>query len=558
MPDNEALAAQFEFLAKLMELHGENAFKAKSYASTAFALEKLATPIESMDPALWAEQKGIGSSAITKIKEILSTGKLAAIDTLVAATPPGVLEMLSIKGLGPKKVASIWKEMEIESLGELLYACQENRLLRYKGFGEKTQATVQENIHYYLKSKGSFLFADTVSCATQVLATLQQQFSAASFEWVGEYRRQMPVVMHLDLLCSMSTTTLQDFMQQQGFQSIPDAKPYPTCIGIDGIPIRLIHADPIQWEKIRFQQSASESFYQAWVSAFGEIQAVDSEASLFNQAKLPIIPPALREKPTWIQKAKDFPFDKLIQPADIKGMIHNHSTWSDGSNSIETMANYCIEQGWEYLVISDHSKTAGYAQGLKEARILEQHVEIDALNEKLAPFKIFKSIESDILGDGSLDYDDEVLRSFDLVIASIHSNLYMTEEKAMMRLMRAIENPYTTILGHMTGRLLLSRKGYPVDHKQIIDACVTHQVAIEINAHPRRLDMDWEWIEYALDKGAYLSIDPDAHHIEGFHDTRFGVWVAQKGGLTPDRNLSSFSRIELEQYLQKVAKKRTI
>jgi DNA polymerase (family X) len=556
MPDNEALAAQFELLAKLMELHGENAFKAKSYASTAFALEKLATPLESMDPALWAAQKGIGSSAISKINEILSTGKLQAIDTLVAATPPGVLEMLSIKGLGPKKVASIWKEMEIESLGELLYACQENRLLRYKGFGEKTQATVQANIHYYLKSKGSFLFADTVSCATQVLTTLKQQFADESFEWVGEYRRQLPVIMHLDLLSTMATATLQDFMTQQGFQPIPDSTPDPTCIGIDGIPIRLLHADPLHWEKIRFQHSASEEFYQGWVNAFGEVELVDSEVNLFKKVQLPVIPPALREKSTWIQKAKHFPFDKIIQPTDIKGMIHNHSTWSDGSHSIETMAQYCIDQGWEYLVISDHSKTAGYAQGLKEARILEQHIEIDALNAKLAPFKIFKSIESDILGDGALDYADEVLRSFDLVIASIHSNLYMTEEKAMMRLMRAIEHPYTTILGHMTGRLLLSRKGYPVNHQQIIDACAAHQVAIEINAHPRRLDMDWEWIEYALEKGVYLSIDPDAHHTDGFHDTRFGVWVAQKGGLTPDRNLSSFSRIELEQYLERVAKKR--
>jgi DNA polymerase (family 10) len=222
------------------------------------------------------------------------------------------------------------------------------------------------------------------------------------------------------------------------------------------------------------------------------------------------------------------------------------------------MAAACIERGLQYLVISDHSKTAAYANGLQPERLQAQHAEIDALNRQLAPFVIFKSIESDILGDGSLDYSGDILSTFDLVIASVHANLKMTEEKAMTRLIRVIENPYTTILGHLTGRLLLSRPGYPVDHHKIIDACVANQVVIELNAHPRRLDMDWRWIGYALDKGALISIDPDAHSINGYKDIRYGVLAARKAGLTPDKNLSSFTLEEFKSFLENRKKLRGI
>ena len=218
------------------------------------------------------------------------------------------------------------------------------------------------------------------------------------------------------------------------------------------------------------------------------------------------------------------------------------------------MANVCIKRGLEYLVISDHSQTAFYANGLKEDRIKEQHKYIDELNTKLSPFKIFKSIESDILNDGSLDYSEAVLKTFDLVIASVHSNLKMNEEKAMKRLIKAIENPYTTILGHMTGRLLLSRNGYPVDHKKIIEVCAANHVVIELNAHPRRLDIDWKWIDYAIEKGVLLSINPDAHALDGFDDIKYGVLAAQKGGMTKQNNLSSFSLKEFDNWLVKIKK----
>jgi DNA polymerase (family 10) len=218
------------------------------------------------------------------------------------------------------------------------------------------------------------------------------------------------------------------------------------------------------------------------------------------------------------------------------------------------MAMGCMKNGFEWMVISDHSKSAFYANGLNEERIREQHAYIDELNRKLAPFKIFKSIECDILNDGNLDYTNQILSTFDLVITSVHSNLKMTEEKAMLRLLKAIENPYTTILGHMTGRLLLSRPGYPVDHRKIIDACAAHKVVIELNAHPRRLDIDWRWIDYALEQGVLISIDPDAHSTEGFADVKYGVLVAQKAGLTMEKNLTSLSLSQMEGWLNATKK----
>jgi DNA polymerase (family 10) len=222
------------------------------------------------------------------------------------------------------------------------------------------------------------------------------------------------------------------------------------------------------------------------------------------------------------------------------------------------MARGAIAAGYEYLVISDHSQAAQYAGGLTPDRIIAQHKEIDALNQQLAPFRIFKSIEADILGDGALDYGAEVLKSFDLVIASVHSNLSMSQSKAMERVMAAVNNPYTTILGHPTGRLLLSRKGYPLDHKVLIDACAANGVVIEINAHPRRLDIDWRWVNYAMERGVLLSIDPDAHSIGGFRDVYYGVMIGQKGGLTRDKNLSSFSLKEFEEFLTKTRQRKQV
>ena len=555
--DNYAIADQFSLLAKLMDIHGDNPFKSKSYASAAFAIEKLPIQLSDTPTDKIAAYKGIGDSAAKKIIELLQTSQLAALNELISKTPPGILEMMQIKGLGPKKIATIWKEMGLESLGELLYACNENRLLMFKGFGEKTQESVKQSIHFYFQNQGHFLYAEIEAYANTLQKVLQDNFPAEQTALYGEALRQNDIVTRLQLLTSIPTATLQQFLEQQNFQVKP-ADGFLNATRAEGISVDFIATTATQFTSQLFISSCSTAFLEAFKTAtgFNEAASFKTEADIFTSNLLQFIPVNQREIPATIDLAQNNALPTTIQVIDIKGIIHSHSNWSDGLHTLDAMANACIAKGLEYLVISDHSKSAFYANGLSVERIREQHAQIDELNKKLAPFRIFKSIECDILTDGSLDYEDDVLQSFDLVITSVHSNLKMTEEKAMQRLLKAISHPSTTILGHMTGRLLLSRPGYPVDHKQVIDACVAHQVAIEINAHPRRLDIDWSWIPYAMEKGCLLSIDPDAHQVDGFEDIRFGVISAQKGGLTASQNLSSFSRNELEEYLAKQAVKR--
>jgi len=273
-----------------------------------------------------------------------------------------------------------------------------------------------------------------------------------------------------------------------------------------------------------------------------------SEVEIYRTIGYAFPEPELREELWETRQRPDT--SKLITEADLRGILHNHSTWSDGTHSLEVMARYCQELGYEYLGICDHSRSAFYANGLSIERVAEQHKEIEALNKKLAPFRILKGIESDILTDGSLDYPDEILDTFDLVVASVHSVLKMDENKATARLIRAVEHPATTILGHPTGRLLLSRPGYPIDHRKVIDACAANDVIIELNANPYRLDIDWRWIPYALDKGVMISINPDAHRKEGYHDMHFGVRAARKGGLTKEMTFNALlSLVELEKRL---------
>ncbi|WP_430896826.1 MULTISPECIES: helix-hairpin-helix domain-containing protein [unclassified Paraflavitalea] len=545
--DNYAIADQFSLLSKLTDIHGGDSFKSRSYGAAAFTIEKLPQPLAQMSESDMASTRGIGASAAKKIMEILETGSLSALQELISQTPPGVLEMLSIKGLGPKKIATIWKEMEIESIGELLYACNENRLSMFKGFGEKTQKNIQEGIEFYLQHQGSFLYAEVTAWYPNIEAYLKKSFGADKVAVTGAYRNQDLTMDELSFVIAAGIDKIKPvFQTAQPPEIVEETDTFILYKLKIGLKLKLYSAVS-NFGSVLFATSGHEAFHQAFEKRFPIVkeQEFNSEEDLFKKAGISPILPILRNDAHFI----DTPTPTLIQPGDIKGIIHSHSTWSDGMNSIEEMAKACIEQGYEYLVISDHSKAAAYAGGLSEEKIKEQHKEVDRLNKELAPFKIFKSIECDILGDGSMDYRDEILSTFDLVIASVHSNLKMSEEKAMMRLLSAIQNKYTTILGHMTGRLLLSRSGYPVDHKTIIDACAEYNVVIELNAHPRRLDIDWSWIPYATEKGVFISIDPDAHAIEGYQDCLYGVLAAQKGGLTKEQNLSSMTRVQLEEFL---------
>ena len=550
--DNDYIADQFSLLAKLMDIHGENSFKTKSYSVAAFTLEKLPQPIREIPPEKITSIKGIGDAIGKKIQQILHTGELPLLQEYIGKTPPGVIEMLRIKGLGPKKIATIWKEMEVESIGELLYACQENRLLLYKGFGEKTQENVRATIEFFLKSQGSHLFAEIEAYALAMQTLLQKNFPAEKLALTGDFRRQLEIIDLLQWVTTITPATLLTFFETQGYKT-EDAEGTapPHFKGSEGIPLQFIHSTPEAFIPTLLTTSCSGEFLEAWTGTtqWDPNHPYTSEEEIFSTANIHYIPAWRREQRKILETAAANPLPDPIQTGDIRAIIHSHSDWSDGTNTLEEMAKACIKKGYEYLVISDHSKSAFYANGLKEDRIREQHAQIDEINRQLAPFVIFKSIECDILNDGTLDYNDDILASFDLVITSVHSNLKMSEEKAMLRLLGAIRNPYTTILGHVTGRLLLSRPGYPVDHKKIIEACAENKVVIELNAHPRRLDMDWRWIDYALEKGVLISIDPDAHSTEGYDHVKYGVLAAQKAGVTAKQNLSSFGLEKFKAFL---------
>lgn len=553
--DNAAIADNFSLLSKLMDINGENSFKTKTYSIAAYNIEKLPLQLQDTPREKLFTIQGIGKSVGEKVAEMLDTGGLQVLLDYMERTPAGVIEMLNIKGIGPKKIHTIWKEMEIESVGELLYACNENRLTLFKGFGEKTQLNVQEAIEYYLQNQGSFLYASLEEVFPQIDGYLKKIFSPQKVHVTGAYRRQELTIDEIEFVILEEKEKIKPAFQTAQPPELLEENDDNLLYKLKtGLRLRLYTGKAKMSEKLFFT-TGSAPFIENFKKYFsGKISGNDDskgDESIFSNLSIPYIEPCLRETENIITKATTNKLPQLIQPGDIKSIIHSHSNWSDGVNTVEEMAKECIKQGFEYLVISDHSKAAAYAKGLSEERIREQHRYIDELNKTLYPFKIFKSIECDILNDGSMDYSDEVLASFDLVIASVHSNLKMSEEKAMQRLIRAILNPYTTILGHMTGRLLLSRKGYPVDHKQIIDACAAHHVAIEINAHPRRLDMDWCWIEYATEKNVLLSIDPDAHSLDGFSDIKYGVLAAQKGGLTKEQNVSSFSLAQFEDWLIK-------
>lgn len=547
--ENKTIARTLRLFSQLMDLHEENPFKVRSMANAAFKVDKLPFPISGKSLEEMNSMDGIGKSTAAKIQELISTGHIAELEELIAATPPGVVEMLQIKGIGPKKISIIWKELGIESVGELYYACNENRLIEAKGFGLKSQEDILSVLEFRMASSGRMLYAKVEAMAEQLLITLQKALPQITLSLTGEYRRRMEIIEQVDILVGQLASdfkkdklpaNLNIMLDEQGFLQTEE-----------GVSVRFHFCHPADfgWELIQTTGNATH-VAELEKRLLGKDISGKSEKEIYALAGLDFIEPELREGNLELSWAENKELPVLINDYDLRGSLHNHSTWSDGVNTLEEMALYCRDTlKLEYLGICDHSKSAFYANGLNEIRVAAQHREIDELNRKLAPFKIFKGIESDILYDGSLDYSKEVLASFDFVVASVHSTLKMNEEKATERLIKAIENPYTTILGHPTGRLLLSRSGYPIDHQKVIDACAANGVAIEINANPLRLDLDWRWHQYALEKGVMLSINPDAHRTEGFHDMHYGVLVARKGGLTKERCLNSFSAVELSEFL---------
>ncbi|HVA97613.1 MAG TPA: PHP domain-containing protein [Bacteroidia bacterium] len=527
--DTREILQALKLTAQLMDLHNENSFKSSAIANAAYKLGKAHVELDKLSLAEMEANNLIGKSIAAKIHELQTTGKLAELEALRNKTPEGIIEMLPIKGIGPKKIAAIWKELEIESVGELLYACHENRLVTLKGFGLKTQEQIKKSIEFSEGNVGKLHYSYALEIAEKIISEIKKRFSIKLISITGELRRKNEVVDAIEILVGQLTEIdLSDFEIAKN------------------VTVNLMYCTPENYFFKLFETTGNSIHVSALKIPE---KKYFSEAEIYESQNVQFIEPELREGNDEIELARENKIPKLIEFKDLKGIIHNHTTYSDGTNTLREMAEYAKELGYEYLTICDHSKSAVYANGLSVERVMAQFQEIDNLNKELFPFKIFKGIESDILGDGSLDYDEKMLAQFDIIVASVHSNLKMDEEKATQRLLKAIENPYITILGHPTGRLLLSRPGYPLDMKKIIDACAENKVIIELNAHPFRLDIDWRWIRYCTEKGVKISINPDAHYKGGYHDMKYGIGTARKGMLTKENCFNAFSLTEIETYL---------
>lgn len=541
---NKEIAASFNLLAKLMELKGENPFKIRSYQKAYALLRKLGTPLTEMSSEEIQSLEGVGSAISAKIQELIDSGKMKTLERYKAEVPPGIQKLVMIKGLGPKKIMTAWKELGVESATELLYACNENRLIELKGFGAKTQEEVRKQLLFHLKHQDNFLYAAVKELAEELIGHMHDALPKRRIEFSGTFRRKMPVLSVVHILVENSgdldfaTVGIEDLDVQSSTPGIWEGTYRET------LPVKI--------------EMTGEHFELDWFISTGPQPFVDSvkipadkasELEIFEQLGLPDMPAETRDL---LGLRNDPPSpDVLVTDADIKGVIHTHSTFSDGIDSIEEMAKFAKGLGYSYLGITDHSQVAVYANGVQTARLPQQWGEIDRLNALDDSFQVLKGIECDILSDGGLDYDEETRAGFDFVIASVHTNIKMDEEKATQRIVKAIEHPHTNILGHPTGRLLLGREGYPLDMMRVIDACAANQVAIELNANPYRLDLDWTWIRKATERGVKICVNPDAHAKEAITDIAFGVIIARKGWLEVTDCLNALGVEEFLAFCQK-------
>lgn len=545
--NNKEIADQFKLLGNLIILLGENEFRARSYQSAYQAIKKETEPLFDREVEDWTSIRGIGKNIAQKLLELKETGVIQFLEERKSQVPVGILEILRIKGLGARKIGKLWKELDVHSLEELQYACLENRLLLLKGFGEKSQADILEKVNYQLQSRNLKKFSDAESIYLEVLDALKAlpEVDMQLFP-LGQLRRKCNVLENLELGWMGSEEKLEsvvDFLDQQEHLKLRRIGTYQLLFD------QTFNIDiyPSSDDQLNFllEHSVPSDLKQEWKGWSSEHS---TEKEVFASLGYDEVYPELYDQsPVSIKRST---MTSLIREKDIKGLVHCHSTYSDGRYSLEAMAQEAQRLGYEYMVITDHSKSAFYANGLTKDRVFKQQEEIRSWNESSPHFKIFTGIESDILSNGNLDYSDEVLDSFDVIIASVHSNLNMDETKATDRILKAIFNPYTTMLGHPTGRLLLGRKAYPLDHARIIEACAENKVDIELNANPFRLDIDWRWIPYCMELGVNIFINPDAHDLAGILNTKYGIYSARKGGLTTECCPNTFSLKKFESYIR--------
>lgn len=537
--DNYRISKHLDKISKLLEITEANPFKIRAYQNGSRVIRFLKEDAkELLEKKQLGKVKGIGKGLLLDITEFVENGSSETYETLAKEIPQGIFEIFQIKGLGVKKVKVILDKLQISTLGELEYACLENRLVDLDGFGSKTQESVLQNIQFLKRNKGYKLLNVAFEESEKLKEFLIESLKPQELTLCGQLITGLEVVDEIYFLAIINEKELQEFVLEFGGNenfsqlNLEENKIIGTLLSGLNFVIEAVSEENLG-SKI-LEKNSTEDFLKEL--HFSQEESFRTEEEVFQVKKIKYIFPEVRH--FGVEKGSKVS-ENLVQEKEILGVFHNHTTWSDGSASLEEMAKEAQNLGYSYIGISDHSKTAFYANGLTESRIAEQHAEIDKLNEEMENFKIFKGIESDILNDGSLDYDDSILENFDFVIASVHSNFKMSEEEMTKRLIKAIENPYTTMLGHLTGRLLLARPEYKLNMQKIIDACSQNDVCIELNASPHRLDLDWRLMQSAFEKGVKISINPDAHSLTGLQDVKYGIKVARRGGAQRENVLNT-------------------
>jgi DNA polymerase (family 10) len=552
MADNQELARIFADIAMLLTLKGDNPFKIRAYEAAARILEELDGDLaDFVASGRMDATKGIGQAIGQKIREFLASGRLAYYDELKASVPAVLFELVKIPGLGPKKALQLHEQLGIDSVGELEYACRENRLVALPGFGAKTQERILAGIEYVKRFQGQFLLVDAWPLAEKIAALLGAQPGVAAAAVAGSIRRRKETVKDIDIVTAAAepASVAAHVVALPGVEKVIGRGPTKTSVqmvngmNMDVRAVRpeefaaaLHHFTGSKEHHVRLRGLAKDkglkiNEYGIETTA-GEKLSVADEAAFYSALGLAYIAPELREDAGEVEAAAGGALPALVNDGDIRGVFHVHTTFSDGSATPAEMAAAARARGWRYLGVTDHSRTAVYARGLRLEAVAEQRREIERLNAAEPDFAIFAGIECDILADGSLDYPDEVLAGFDFVIASVHSAFRQSEADMTRRIIRAMENRYVGVLGHPTGRILLARDGYAVDLAAVIAAAADTGTVIEINASPYRLDLDWRWCRKAREAGVLLTVNPDAHAPEELDYVPYGTAVARKGWLS--------------------------
>ncbi len=569
--DKRTVVQILEEIAELLDIKGENPFKVKAYINAARSIELLEGSLEEhVRDGKLEGVKGVGKAIAEKITELIMTGSMEYYNALKGSIPEGLLEMLNIPGLGPKKVKLLYEKLGVESVGELEYACLENRLVSLSGFGVKTQDNILKGIVNMKNYKGRHLFGDVYREAMEVKAELQDFPYIRQCEVGGSLRRRKEVVKDIDIVAS--TTEPQKLMDY--FVSLPQVTEVVSkgetksavrlrsginmdlrVVGVKEFPYALNHFTGSKEHNTAIRHRAKSMGIK--VNEYGlfrgeELIQCSSEEDIYRVLGMKYIPPELRENMGELEAAEVDALPHLATMDDIRGAFHIHTTYSDGTGSIEEMVKEAMSLGLQYIGISDHSRSAYYARGMNTDEIRRQVEEIDEINQKYDGFRVFKGIESDILPDGSLDYGDNILELFDFVIVSVHSSFKLGRDKMTERLINALKNKYTTMLAHPTGRLLLARDEYELDINAVIEAAAEYGKVIEINADHHRLDLDWRHLKLAKEKGVRISINPDAHSTYGMGNIFYGVGIARKGWLEKRDVINTMDAGKMERFLREV------